>query len=247
MACLHLLCVGFSSTSTQDQLIAPAKPGRSSPLSTLSPRYASTAGAISFRTPAQACYRDGLIAGSSLVLGLRGGAKEASPPEKQMAHLDSKRTGDTEVSPGTGLLNEAMLASAGDPLMALLEEGGLEAAAPTRAKDLPGDFKIRVRAVAKGWGRPPHARDAQRLVSPLNAGAARTAQVQDLARHVCRAGGGAARQRGVAERVVGRGRAEDARDEAAAGAGGRQGRQPGATAAGSAVWCGAGRGGGPTA
>ncbi|KAJ1468863.1 hypothetical protein T484DRAFT_1919978, partial [Baffinella frigidus] len=82
------------------------------------------------------------------LLVLRGGlfelpatASERAPRKKHVGRQ------------GGGLLDEAALASAGDPLMALLMEAGVDEEQVASAP-LPKDFKIRVRAVASGCKTP---------------------------------------------------------------------------------------------
>ena len=78
---------------------------------------------------------------------LRGGLFEL--PETASERTPRKKNAGRQKG---GLLNEAALATAGDPLMALLMEAGVEED-QVAATPLPKDFKIRVRAVANGYGR----------------------------------------------------------------------------------------------
>lgn len=81
------------------------------------------------------------------MLVLRGGLFEL--PETASERTPRKKNAGRQKG---GLLNEAALATAGDPLMALLMEAGVEED-QVAATPLPKDFKIRVRAVANGYGR----------------------------------------------------------------------------------------------
>ena len=91
----------------------------------------------------------GVAGGARIVplLVLRGGLFELPETERTPRKKNAGRQKG-------GLLNEAALASAGDPLMALLMGAGMEED-PVASTPLPKDFKIRVRAVANGYGSRP--------------------------------------------------------------------------------------------